>query len=81
MSSCLLAIDISNTHTKIGVYADDRLMRHWRVRTEHDRTADEYGVLLLGLFGASGASVSEIDGVIVASVVPPMNAASIRSRD
>jgi type III pantothenate kinase len=74
MSKDLLAIDVSNTHTKIGVYAGDRLIRNWRVRTEHDRTADEYGVLLLGLFGASGASVTDIDGVIVASVVPPMNA-------
>jgi type III pantothenate kinase len=73
MSKYLLAIDVSNTHTKIGVYDGDRLVRNWRVRTEHDRTADEYGVLLLGLFGAAGASVSEIGGVIVASVVPPMN--------
>jgi type III pantothenate kinase len=73
MSKYLLAIDVSNTHTKIGVYDGDRLVRHWRVRTEHERTADEYGVLLLGLFGAAGASVSEIGGVIVASVVPPMN--------
>ncbi|MBI3769919.1 MAG: type III pantothenate kinase [Deltaproteobacteria bacterium] len=73
MTKHLLAIDVSNTHTKIGVYADDRLIRHWRVRTEHDRTADEYGVLLLGLFAAAGASTSEIGGVIVASVVPPMN--------
>jgi type III pantothenate kinase len=73
MSKYLLAVDVSNTHTKIGVYNGDRLVRHWRVRTEHERTADEYGVLLLGLFGAAGASVSEIGGVIVASVVPPMN--------
>ena len=73
MTKFLLAIDVSNTHTKLGVYAEDRLVRHWRVRTEHERTADEYGVLLLGLFAASGATVQEIDGVIVASVVPPMN--------
>ncbi len=73
MTKHLLAIDVSNTHTKIGVFDGDRLVRHWRVRTDHDRTADEYGVLLLGLFQAAGASTSEIDGVIVASVVPPMN--------
>jgi len=73
MSKHLLAIDVSNTHTKIGVFEGARLVRHWRVRTDHDRTADEYGVLLLGLFQAAGASTSEIDGVIVSSVVPPMN--------
>ncbi len=43
------------------------------MRTDEDRTADEYGVLLLGLFQAAGASTAEINGVIVSSVVPPMN--------
>src|SRR2546427_1909283 len=69
----LLAIDVSNTHTKIGVYAGTRLERHWRLQTEPERTADEYGVFLLGLFQASGARPADIDGVIVASVVPPIN--------
>ena len=73
MTKHLLAIDVSNTHTKIGVFDGARLVRHWRVRTDDDRTADEYGVLLLGLFQAAGASTAEIDGVIVSSVVPPMN--------
>jgi type III pantothenate kinase len=69
----LLAIDVSNTHTKVGVYDHDRLARHWRVRTDPDRTADEYGVLLLGLFDASGLETQEITGVILSSVVPPIN--------
>jgi type III pantothenate kinase len=69
----LLAIDVSNTHTKLGVYAGGRLARHWRVRTEPEATADEYGVLLLGLFQASGLAHPEITGVIVSSVVPAMN--------
>jgi len=69
----LLAIDVSNTHTKIGVYDRDRLARHWRLRTDAERTADEYGVLLLGLFGAAGLEAGEITGVAVSSVVPPIN--------
>jgi type III pantothenate kinase len=69
----LLAIDVSNTHTKIGVYAGERLQHHWRLQTEPERTADEYGVFLLGLFQAAGAAVTDIKGVIVASVVPPIN--------
>jgi len=73
VSKYLLAIDVSNTHTKIGVFDGDRLVRHWRVQTDHDRTADEYGVLLLGLFAAENASIGDIGGVILASVVPPMN--------
>ena len=69
----LLAINVNNTYTKIGVYAGARLALNWRLQTEPGRTADEYGVLLLGLFEAAGAVVSAIDAVIVASVVPPMN--------
>jgi type III pantothenate kinase len=69
----LLAIDVSNTHTKVGVYDHDRLARHWRLRTDAERTADEYGAILLGLFAASGLETTEITGVIVSSVVPPIN--------
>ena len=69
----LLAIDVSNTHTKVGVYDHDRLARHWRLSTDAERTADEYGAMLLGLFGASGLETTEITGVIVSSVVPPIN--------
>src|SRR5712692_4508180 len=69
----LLAIDVSNTHTKVGVYEGDRLSRHWRLQTEPERTADEYGVMLLGLFRAGGASPEDITGIAVSSVVPPMH--------
>ena len=69
----LLAIDVSNTHTKVGVYDGDRLAFHWRLQTEPDRTADEYGVMLFGLFRASGASPQDITGIVVSSVVPPMH--------
>jgi type III pantothenate kinase len=69
----LLAIDVSNTHTKIGVFEHDRLVRHWRLRTDAERTADEYGAMLLGLFAAGGLEPTEITGVIVSSVVPPIN--------
>ncbi len=69
----LLAIDVSNTHTKLGVYDGDRLAHTWRLRTATERTADEYGALLLGLFDFSGLETSEITDVIVSSVVPPIN--------
>jgi len=70
----LLAINVNNTYTKIGVYAGTRLALNWRLQTDPGRTADEYGVLLLGLFEAAGALPSAIDAVMVSSVVPPMNA-------
>lgn len=71
----LLAIDVGNTHTVIGVYEGERLRRHWRIQTNAERTSDELGVLMLGLFQAAGEATGGITGVIVASVVPPLNEA------
>ena len=67
----LLAIDVGNTNTVLGVYRGRELLRNWRLQTEAERTVDEYGVLLHGLFGAAGMEPS-IDGVVVSCVVPPM---------
>jgi type III pantothenate kinase len=69
----LIAVDVSNTNTKVGVYDGERLVRHWRLRTDPDRTADEYGVFLRGLLAQPGEATPRIRGAIVASVVPPMN--------
>lgn len=67
----LLAIDVGNTNTVLGVYRAEKLVRHWRLQTESERTVDEYGVLLQGLFGASAIELA-IDGAIISCVVPPM---------
>jgi len=70
----LAAINVNNTHTLIGVYQGERLATHWRVKTDPARTIDEWGVLIRGLFAdGAGHDRSAISGVIVASVVPPMN--------
>src|SRR2546428_166240 len=69
----LLAINVNNTHTLLGVYDGDRLAVHWRLRTGPARTVDEYGVLLRGLFADWGGPQPAITGIILASVVPPMN--------
>lgn len=70
----LLAIDVGNTNTVIGVYDGGDLARHWRVQTVPERTVDEYGVLLRSLFG-SGLPQGEIDGAIISCVVPPLQGA------
>ena len=67
----LLAIDVGNTHTVIGLFDHDQLKQHWRLETQRERTADELGVLLLELFRVSGEQV-DIDGIIIANVVPPL---------
>jgi type III pantothenate kinase len=68
----ILVVDVGNTHTVIGLYQGKRLTHHWRVLTEAERTADEYGVLLRSLFSASELIFSTVEGLAVACVVPPM---------
>jgi len=71
----LLAIDVGNTDTKLGTFANrtGRVEHAWRVTTELRRTADEYGVFFTQLFGTSGLDVRAIDAVVVASVVPKLD--------
>lgn len=68
----LLAVDIGNTNTVIGVYDGDRLIHHWRLRTEKDTTEDEFHLLIKNLFSSEGAKVEAITKTIISCVVPPM---------
>jgi len=71
----LVAIDVGNTDTVIGIYEGERLAYHWRVSTNADRTADEHAVLLHGLLLGAGLDSSlKFEGVVIACVVPPLNA-------
>ncbi len=69
----LLAIDLGNTNTVFGVYEGDRLIMHWRLSTQKERTVDEYGILLRNLFALEGLDAHKIRRVIVSSVVPPLD--------
>lgn len=68
----LLAIDVGNTNTVIGVYHGTTLRDHWRIETDHARTGDEYGVLIRQLFAGGGVDPADIDAVVISSVVPPL---------
>jgi type III pantothenate kinase len=70
----LLAIDLGNTNTVFGVYDADTLVMHWRLSTQKERTVDEYGILLRNLFAFEKIDAKKIRRVIVASVVPPLDA-------
>jgi len=69
--SSLLAIDIGNTNTVFGVYADGRLVQHWRVETDAGRTVDEHAVLLRGLLGPD--ALRTLHGGAMSCVVPALN--------
>ena len=67
----LLAIDVGNTETVVGVFQGQELMWHWRSSTVAERTADELALLLGGFLEQQGLSFSrQITGVALASVVP-----------
>ena len=71
----LLAIDLSNTNTKLGLYADNageeaRPLAIWRIATERGRTADEWWVQLSTLLRAAGYEPSDVSAVAISSVVP-----------
>ena len=68
----LLAIDVGNTHTVFGLYDGRRLVDHWRLATLAERTADELGALLHGLFALRGHNAAAVDAAILSSVVPPI---------
>jgi type III pantothenate kinase len=69
----LLALDVGNTNTVLGVFKGSELAANWRLTTARDQTVDEYGILTRDLFTLGGLEPSAIDGVIVSSVVPPLN--------
>ncbi|MCK4777411.1 MAG: type III pantothenate kinase [Actinomycetia bacterium] len=68
--SYLLAIDVGNTQTSIGVFEENKLFEHWRVSTNKEETADEIGLTVLNLFKMKDIKAKEIDGVVISSVVP-----------
>lgn len=68
----LLAIDVGNTETTLGLFEGDELRQHWRLTTTAARTADETRILLGQLVRAASLEASDVTGVGVCSVVPPV---------
>jgi type III pantothenate kinase len=82
----LLVLDVGNTNTVLGVFATadktrvagapphyEVLVANWRVTTLATQTVDEYGVLFRNLFSMAGLEASAIHGIIISSVVPPVD--------
>lgn len=74
----LLGIDVGNTQTVIGVFIDDELEDYWRISTERERTADEIALTLGGFLAFVGHSLTQVNGMIISSVVPEMTSALVR---
>lgn len=72
MGDLLLALDVGNTNTVVGLFSGDELRGNWRLTTQADRTADEIGMWLRQLLQWEKVSPTDLVGVAVSSVVPPM---------
>src|SRR5262249_7672596 len=79
-TAMLLVLDVGNTNTVLGVYGRAQkgdgygaLLAHWRVATNRTQTVDEYGVLFRNLFIMADLRAAEVDGVVISSVVPPID--------
>ncbi len=66
----LLAIDAGNTNVTIGIFEGAQILTRWRLRTVHEQTPDEWGILLRSLFALENVPLEKVDGIIIASVVP-----------
>jgi type III pantothenate kinase len=68
----LLAVNVNNTQIKLALYRDRVQVASWRIATESERTADEYAILWHQLLQFSGHSFTDVTGVAVSCVVPPL---------
>lgn len=72
MRILIFVFDIGNTNMVLGVYDGDNLKHHWRVETNRNKTEDEYGMLIKSLFDHVQLAFSDMQGIIISSVVPPI---------
>ncbi|NLK52967.1 MAG: type III pantothenate kinase [Syntrophomonadaceae bacterium] len=69
----VLVFDVGNTNMVLGVYEGEKLITHWRIASDRQKTSDEYGMLIRSLFDYRGLDMRKIKSVVISSVVPPLN--------
>lgn len=72
VNTLIFVFDVGNTNIVLGVYDREELKHHWRIETNRNRTEDEFGMIIKNLFDHVQLSFSDIDGIIISSVVPPI---------
>ena len=70
----ILVFDVGNTNMVVGVYQEDKLLTHWRIRTDTLRTCDEYGMIIKALFDYQQIEMKKVKAVVISSVVPSLMA-------
>ena len=75
----LLAFDVGNTNIVMGVFDGNKLVENFRMKTDKDKSADEYGMLIDQLFIHNGLSIGDVSDVIISTVVPSHQSHRCRS--
>ncbi len=68
----LLAINVGNTNIRFGIYNERKLIAHWKLATNRGWTADEFGMYFVNFFNYEKLNISDVEAVIISSVVPPI---------
>ena len=68
----LLVFDIGNSNIVMGTYEGKKLLRHWRISTDRQKTGDEYGMLINNLFAYQNIRMEQVKAIVISSVVPPL---------
>ncbi len=69
----LLAFDVGNTNIVMGVFDGEKLVENFRMKTDKDKSADEYGMLIEQLFVHNGLRIEDVSDVIISTVVPSIS--------
>ncbi|MCZ0703575.1 type III pantothenate kinase [Natronobacillus azotifigens] len=68
----IFVFDVGNTNTVLGIFKEDKLAYQWRIKTDREKTEDEFAMLIKSLFEHESLSFKDIEGIIISSVVPPI---------
>lgn len=69
----IIAVDIGNTNVKIGIFAEQKLVRSFKMSSDINRTSDEYMALLLQMIAHYGIDANKVNGAIMSSVIPQLD--------
>ncbi len=69
----VFVLDVGNSNIKCGLFEGEKLISSWRMTTDTERTADEYGISILSFFNRLKRGADEVEGIIIASVIPSIN--------
>ncbi|MEJ6952500.1 type III pantothenate kinase [Natronospora cellulosivora (SeqCode)] len=75
----ILTVDIGNTNIVLGVIENEELLDDWRISTDKNKTSYEYSILLKNLFNYGEIDLTQINGVAISSVVPPVSSSISRA--